>query len=99
MFVISKFVYDAMSRSELHATSPFLKILNYSADQHEQTFYRFRYGAPVVADRVGRLGDLSLKRGATGSVWSLEGFELSERVLGIFGQSSELFLKGFALIH
>ncbi|MFN2453259.1 MAG: hypothetical protein ABR577_03465 [Pyrinomonadaceae bacterium] len=99
MFLISKFVYEAMGKSKLHATDAYLKILNYSLDNHSQTYYKFRYGAPDVNGKVGMPASLKLKNGSFAPVWSLEGFELSERVLGVFGHSSDLFRRGLDLIH
>jgi dUTPase len=99
MFLISKFVYEAMGESKLHATSAYLKIRNHSPEQHKQTFYKFRYGAPALGDGVGTPGSIRLRRGESKPVWSLEAFELSERVLGLFGHSSELFLRGIELVH
>ena len=100
MFLISKFVYDAMRRSKIHITSVYLKIHNYSEENHKQTFYKFRYGAP---DINGKVGDpptpITLEAGSSARIWSLEGFELSERVLAVFGHSSDLFRRGLELIH
>lgn len=97
MFLISKFVYEAMGKSKLHATSAYLKIHNYSPDNHQQTFYKFRYGAPDVKGKVPSA--IQLKRSSSAAIWSLEGFELSERVFAIFGHSSVLFKRGLELIH
>jgi deoxycytidine triphosphate deaminase len=99
MFLISKFVYEAMAKSKLHETTAYLKIHNYSSDNHSHTFYKFRYGAPDDKGNVGTPVPLNLKRGSYTAVWSLEGFELSERVLAVFGHSSDLFLRGLELIH
>jgi deoxycytidine triphosphate deaminase len=99
MFLISKFVYDAMGKSKFHAESIYLKIHNHSPEHHKQTFYKFRYGAPDVKGEVGKPTPLKLKRGSSAAIWSLEGFELSERVLGLFGHSSDLFRRGLDLIH
>jgi len=99
MFLISKFVYEAMGKSKLHATSAYLKIHKYSPDNHQQTFYKFRYGASDVNGKVGTPSTIQLKRGASAAIWSLEGFELSERVFAIFGHSSALFKRGLELIH
>lgn len=99
MFLISKFVYEAMGRSKLHATSAYLKIHNYSSEDHKQTFYKFRYGAPEYNGSVGEPGPIDLVPGSSATIWSLEGFELSERVLAVFGHSSDLFRRGLELIH
>lgn len=99
MFLISKFVYEAMGKSKLHATSAYLKIHNYVPESHKQTFYKFRYGAPDDNGKVGKPVPLNLKRGSSAAIWSLEGFELSERVLAVFGHSSDLFRRGLELIH
>ena len=99
MFLISRFVYEAMGKSKLHATSAYLKIHNYSADSHQQTFYKFRYGAPDVSGKVGTPSPIKLKRSSSATVWSLEGFELSERVFAVFGHSSVLFNRELELIH
>jgi deoxycytidine triphosphate deaminase len=99
MFLISKFVYEAMAKSKLHEKTAYLKIHNYFSDNHELTFYKFRYGAPDSKGEVGIPAPLNLKRGSYAAVWSLEGFELSERVLAVFGHSSDLFLRGLELIH
>ena len=99
MFVISKFVYEAMGKSKFHTTATYLKILQYDSEKHNQTFYKFRYGAPDNNGKVGVPTALKIKRGASVAIWSLEGFELSERVLAIFGHSSELFRRGLELIH
>jgi len=99
MFLISKFVYEAMGKSKLHETTAYLKIHNYSPDNHRQTFYRFRYGAPDNNGEVGTPAPVNLKGGSFAGVWSLEGFELSERVFAVFGHSSELFRRGLDLIH
>jgi len=103
MFLISKFVYEAMAKSKTHnETSPYLKIHKHSAENHSQTFYKFSYGAPydtTKEDKVGTPVPLNLKPGAYTSIWSLEGFEFSERVVAIFGHPSELFKRGLELIH
>lgn len=99
MFLISKFVYEAMGRSKLHATTAYLKIHNYLPDNHRQTFYKFRYGAPDDNGKVGTPAPVNLKVGSSAAVWSLEGFDLSERVLAVFGHSSDLFRRGLDLIH
>jgi len=99
MFLISKFVYEAMGKSKLHATTAYIKIHQYSSEQHKQTFYKFRFGAPDHNGAVGTPAPIKLKRGSYADVWSMEGFELSERVLAIFGHSSDLFRRGLELIH
>jgi deoxycytidine triphosphate deaminase len=99
MFLISKFVYEAMGKSKLHATSAYLRIHNYSPENHQQTFYKFRYGAPDVDGKVTAPSEIRLESGLSEAVWSLEGFDLSERVFGIFGHSSVLFKRGLELIH
>jgi deoxycytidine triphosphate deaminase len=48
---------------------------------------------------VAKPAAIVLKRGSHASIWSMEGFELSERVLAIFGHSSALFSRGLELIH
>lgn len=99
MFLISKFVYEAMGKSKLHATSAYLRIHNYLPENHQQTYYKFRYGAPDVDGKVGKPGVIQMKRSSSAAIWSLEGFELSERVFAIFGHTSVLFKRGLELIH
>jgi hypothetical protein len=99
MFLISKFVYEAMAKSKLHETSAYLEILNYSAECHKQTFYKFRYGAPDLDGNVGTPVPIELEPNAFAGIWSLEGFKTSERVFGLFGHSSDLFKRGLELIH
>ncbi|SRR6266542_1336047 len=98
MFVISRFVYDAMAKSKIHSTNPYLVIHDYADGNHKQTFYRFRYGA-VKSDKRPEPAPVQVRKGAAVPIWSLEGFELSERVLGIFGHASDLFLRGLELVH
>lgn len=99
MFLISKFVYEAMGKSKLHTTNFYLRIINHLPENHKQSFYKFRYGAPYEDGKVGVPAEITIKSGAYASIWSLEGFILSERVLGIFGHSSDLFNRGLELIH
>lgn len=99
MFLVSKFIYEAMAKSKLHEKTPYLQIHNYEPENHMQTFYRFCYGAPDNKGKVGVPEPVNLKPGTYRSIWSLEGFQLSERVLAVFGHSSELFLRGLELVH
>lgn len=104
MFLISKFVYDLVQKSKGDETSPYLLINDYLAANHKQTFYKFRYGARNEVDKngddkYGQSEPIILGPGAFEKIWSLEEFVLSERVLAIFGHSSDLFLRGLELIH
>lgn len=99
MFLISKFAYDAMTKSRHDNISKYIIIHQYAEKNHKQTYYKFRYGAPDDNGEVGKVSPINLSAGAYASVWSLEGFELSERVLAIFGHSSSLFKRGLELIH
>jgi deoxycytidine triphosphate deaminase len=104
MFLISKFVYDLVQKSKDDKTSPYLLIEDYLAANHKQTFYKFRFGAKNKVDKngddvYGEEEPVVLERGAFEKIWSLEKFVLSERVLAIFGHSSDLFLRGLELIN
>src|SRR2546427_4637592 len=99
MFLISKFVYDAMQKSKAHKNAPYLVIHDYLESNHSQTFYKFRYGAKDANGKVGKSEAVVLEAGAYEPIWSLEEFGLSERVLAVFGHSSDLFLRGLELIH
>lgn len=99
MFLISKFVYEAMGKSKHHEQTPYIKIHDYLSSNHKQTFYKFRYGAPDLGGAYSTPKSLELKPSSTAAIWSLEGFELSERVLAVFGHASDLFLRGLELIH
>lgn len=99
MFLISKFVYEAMEKSRLHETAPYLKIENRLRENHLQTFYRFRFGAVDDGGKVGSPSPLTLKRNSYANIWSLEAFKFSERVVGIFGHPSSLFKRGLELVH
>jgi deoxycytidine triphosphate deaminase len=83
----------------MHAKTSYLTITNHSEVQHETSVYRFRYGAPTNEEIDKNPPPVTIKRGSYRVVWSMEGFEVSERVLGIFGHSSDLFLRGLELIH
>ena len=102
MFLISKFAYDAMTKIKYDDESKYIKYIvihQYAEENHRQTYYKFRYGATDDNGEVGKVTPINLSAGTYASVWSLEGFELSERVLAIFGHSSSLFKRGLELIH
>ncbi|MBI3668031.1 MAG: hypothetical protein HY236_17670, partial [Acidobacteria bacterium] len=72
----------------------------YDPGNHYQSYYYFRFAA---IDKGG-VPDMSSSHITVPSngfirIWSLEGFELSQRVLGLFGGISDLGLKGLQLIH
>jgi len=95
MFMISKFMYDAAYKPR-----DFLNIEPYEEKNHISNFYYFRLGAE---HRNGKLmtieARLTIPKYGFVTVWSMERFKLSERILGIFGNLSELVLKGVQLVH
>jgi deoxycytidine triphosphate deaminase len=95
MFMISKFMYDAV-----YSPREYLKIIPYEEKNHISNFYYFRLGArddkgkPIKIDKT-----LTIPKNGFTTVWSLEEFTFGERVLGLFGNLSALVGKGLQLVH
>ncbi len=78
----------------------FLNIEPYEEKNHISNFYYFRLGAEYRDGKPIPIQErLSVPKYSFMTVWSMERFRLSERVLGIFGNLSELVLKGIQLVH
>ena len=95
MFMISKFMYDAV-----YSPREFLKINPYEAKNHIGNFYYFRLGAKDENGKAVPIDKrLTIPKNGFVSVWSLEEFSFGERVLGLFGNLSALVRKGLQLVH
>lgn len=95
MFMISKFMYDAAYKPR-----NFLSIEPYEQKNHISNFYYFRLGAEWRDGKVIPLEKrLAIPKYGFATIWSMERFKLGERILGIFGNLSELVLKGLDLVH
>src|SRR6266478_786017 len=96
MFMISRFMYDVAYRSH-----GYLKIEPYEPKFHISNFYYFRLGAIKEGDKVVQIKEGQLRIPSLGfiKVWSMERFELNDRVLGLFGNLSGLVDKGLQLIN
>src|SRR5437870_4574205 len=94
--MISKFMYDAV-----YQPRRFLQIEPYAEQNHISNFYYFRLGGIDHDGEVVRPvnGSLRVQGNSMLAVWSLEEFSLSERVLGLFGPTSDLVHKGLQLVH
>lgn len=78
----------------------FLSIEPYEEKNHISNFYYFRLGAEWRGGKVISIEDkLTIPKHVLITIWSMERFILSERILGIFGNLSELVMKGLQLVH
>jgi len=83
-----------------------LRIKHCDPNKLQHTSYYFRLG-PFYATRAGESWStlseknrvLELKSGAYYRVQSLESFFLSDKILGIFGPSSDIIKLGLRLVH
>jgi len=95
MFMISKFMFDATYHNQKH-----LKIEPYEPKHHINNFYYFRFGGVKEGDKVVRVNeDVELASHGFIQIWSLERFELSDRIVALFGNLSTMVSKGLDLIH
>ncbi len=95
MFMISKLVYQAVFHP-----GKLLTIDPYDETKHLSNFYYFRLGASAHGDSVVPLkGELSIAKHATVMVYTLERFTLSDRVLGLFGNTTTFIKNGLQLVH
>lgn len=96
MFLISKFMFDAVYEQE-----GLIRITPYAVDYHISNFYYFRLGALKQGGEVEEIADgkLTIEGNGFARIWSLERFELGQRILGMFGNSSSLVDKGLQLVH
>ena len=80
MFMISRFMFDAAYKTQRH-----FRIDPYNPEYHINNFYYFRLGGLREADEAVPLTDLlEVKARAFLRIWSLERFELSDRVVAFF---------------
>ena len=95
MFMISKVVYQAV----FHPGN-LLGIEPYDQTNHLSSFYYFRLGAKAEGENVVPIkGELTIPKLSIVNVWSLEKFTLSDRVLGLFGNSTGFVKRGLQLVH
>ncbi len=95
MFMISKFMFDVAYANQRH-----LKIEPYEPKHHINNFYYFRFGGVKEGDKVVRANE-AVEMAPHGfiQIWSLEKFELNERIVALFGNLSSMVSKGLDLIH
>jgi len=86
----------------------YLDIVGFQEEFLQHTSYYFRLGTDyelkgAAESRLYRLTDqkptLELKPNDYAVIKTLESFFLSDKVLGVFGQASELMAAGLALVH
>ena len=95
MFMISKFMFDAAYANQKH-----LKIEPYEPKYHINNFYYFRFGGiNEGGDVVNTNQDVEIAPNSFIRIWSLEKFELSDRIFALFGNLSAMVNKGLNLIH
>ena len=95
MFMISKFMYDSYYKS-----NKYMDIEEYKVENHIENFYYFRLGAVKKGDKIKVINStLTIPPNGFNTIWSLERFSCSQRVLGLFGNLSSLVEKGLQLIH
>jgi deoxycytidine triphosphate deaminase len=70
----------------------------YDEKNHVTNFYYFSFGG-ISVNKKYKEEKLVLKGNEFKMIWSLEAFSCSERVLGIFGNISDLVETGVQLIH
>lgn len=77
-----------------------LKIEPYEPKHHINNFYYFRFGGVNEGDKVVRVNeDVEVAPNGFIQIWSLERFELSDRIVALFGNLSAMVSKGLDLIH
>jgi deoxycytidine triphosphate deaminase len=95
MFLISKFMFDAVYR-----TKGYIEIVSYEPKNHHSSFYYFRLGAKDQDSKPDvKSTSVIIPKNGFLKIWSLESFKFSDRVLGLFGLASSLALHGLQLIH
>jgi deoxycytidine triphosphate deaminase len=95
MFMLSKFMFDAAYANQKH-----LKIEPYEPKHHINNFYYFRFGGIKEEDKVVKTNeDVEIASHGFIQIWSLERFELSDRIFALFGNLSAMVSKGLDLIH
>ena len=95
MFMISKLVYKAVFEP-----GALLRIDPYEEKNHLPSFYYFRLGAQAQGAQVIPIdGSIKIPKQSAVTVWSMERFTLSDRVLGLFGNSTDFVKKGIQLVH
>lgn len=93
MFLISKFMFHAV-----YLPRNYLQIDQYKEANFEGTYYIFRVGA--IGDKVKvEKKPCRIKEGTFLKIWSLESFKLSENILGLFGNSTDLLSRGLKLMN
>ena len=98
MFMISKLVYQAVFEP-----GKMLSIDPYDETKHLGSFYYFRLGAEAVGDDVTQVKpiktELVIPKQSLVTVWTLERLTLSDRVLGLFGNTTSFVKSGLQLVH
>jgi len=93
--MISKFMFDAFYHNQKH-----LEIEPYEPKHHINNFYYFRFGGVKEAAKVVRPNEnVEVAPHGFMQIWSLERFELSDRIVALFGNLSAMVSKGLDLVH
>lgn len=89
----------------LESNPQFLNIIDFQEENIQHTFYYFRLGkismlnGQKIPSSTQGNKSLLLLPGDYAIVQSIEKFILSDKVFGLFGQSSDLFAQGLLLNH
>ena len=93
--MLSKFMFDAAYANQKH-----LKIEPYEPKHHINNFYYFRFGGIKEEGKVVNTNeDVEIAPHGFIQIWSLERFELSDRIFALFGNLSAMVSKGLDLVH